>query len=243
MKTYKQCSSAQKSTLPVGQKQGSLIDDVKSIISQEMQTFQSTVLNKFEKSFVSAVESVTADSRKITDELSGIVSQLGETDSAVQSLKRAYDQSASKSNVTVMEESLLTAASSSSEHCVKLTKENKLLQEQIKSLKHEALLSEENLKFKYKTEVESLNSSVRDKDIHLKQLQDEINYKSTLIDKLFEEKAALTERLESNDKTLNNIKGKLHSLKLNFAGNSDKNNNMNLESSDWSTVPGRASKQ
>ena len=172
-----------------------------------MQTFQSTVLNKFEKKFVSQIESVTADSRKITDELSDIVSRLGETNSVVQSLKRTYDQSASKSPVTAMKESPLTAASSSSEHCVKLTKENKLLQEQIKSLKHEALLSEENLKFKYKTEVESLNSSVRDQDIYLKQLQDELKYKSTLTDKLFEEKSALTERLDCNDKTLNDIRG------------------------------------
>ena len=108
MKTYKQCSSAQKSTLPIGQKQDSLIDDIKSIIFQEMQTFQSTVLNKFEKKFVSQIESVTADSRKITDELSDIVSRLGETNSVVQSLKRTYDQSASKSPVTAMKESPLT---------------------------------------------------------------------------------------------------------------------------------------
>ena len=80
----------------------------------------------------------------------------------MQRLKRAYGQSASKSDVTVMKESPLTAASSSSEHSVKLKKENKLLQEQIKSMKHEALLSEENLIFKYKTEVESLKSSVRE---------------------------------------------------------------------------------
>ena len=77
----------------------------------------------------------------------------------------------------------------------------------------------------------------------MKQLQDELKYKTTLIDKLFEEKSALTERLDCNEKTLNDIKREFLSLKLNFARNSDKNNNMNLDSSDWFTVPGRASKQ
>lgn len=69
-----------------------------------MQSFQSTVLNKFERSFVSAVESVTADSRKITDELSSILSQIGETNSVVQSLKRAYNQSATKSDMNIVKE-------------------------------------------------------------------------------------------------------------------------------------------
>ena len=202
--------------------------------------FQSNVLEKFESKFVNAVERVMKDSSKVTDELHNINSKVTDENNNIQNLKKSYEQSSSVLK-SVLKGLTVESNSSTLSTDTKLRSENSLLKDQLSSLRHDQMMCEENLKAKYDSKIETLRIAIEGKDKEINHLKGDINFKSSIIDKLFVEKESLSDKLNESERALNVANDEILSLKVHIAGISKDENGQSI--SDWSSVPAKEKKQ